>query len=135
MKARIPRAYHTLPYGQKKRIEEYSREVALEAARMQTEKDGRIMLDLYIKMVCVTLHDAFGFDEEQLTMFLGNHKRLFHRQARMVRDGEQIEYLNARMAEMFPKNGFPQSFFDNMLGDVPSDKKNEEDLWKHISST
>ena len=119
MKVKIPRAYHMLPHGQKKRLEEYSREVALEAARMQTEKDGRIMLDLYIKMVCVTLHDAFGFGEKRLNMFLGNHKRLFHRQARMVKSGEQVEYLNRRMAEIFKKNGFPQSFFDDMLGEVP----------------
>lgn len=69
-------------------------------------------------MVCVTLHDAFGFGEKRLTMFIGNHRRLFKRQSRMVQDNTQIEYLNQRMAEIFKKNGFPQHFFDDMLGAV-----------------
>jgi hypothetical protein len=56
-------------------------------------------------------------DEEQLTLFLGNHKRVFARQARRIREMEQIEYLNARMAEIFPKSGFPQEFFDKMFED------------------
>ena len=74
------------------------------------------MLDLYIKMVCVTLHDAFGFGEKRLNMFLGNHRRLFSKQQRMVKNNTQIEYLNKRMTEIFRKDGFPQSFFDDMLG-------------------
>ena len=81
------------------------------------------MLDLYIKMVCVTLHDAFGFGEKRLTYFLGSHKRLFYRQRRMVADGTQIEYLNRRMAEIFRKDGFPQDFFDSMLGEVEIEKE------------
>ncbi len=54
----------------------------------------------------------------EMHMFLGNHKRLFHRQHKMVMDGTQIDYLNRRMAEIFKKGGFPQGFFDNMLGKV-----------------
>lgn len=76
------------------------------------------MLDLYIKMVCLTLHDAFGFGEKRLTLFLGNHGRLFREQSWKVQDGSQVEYLNERMAKIFKKNGFPQSFFDKMLGPV-----------------
>lgn len=34
------------------------------------------------------------------------------------KDGSQVEYLNGRMAEIFKKNGFPQQFFDGMLGEV-----------------
>ena len=119
MKAKIPKSFHSLPPGQRKQIVEYSQQVALD----QIEKDGRIMLDLYIKMVCVTLHDAFGFGEKRLTYFLGSHKRLFYRQRRMVADGTQIEYLNRRMAEIFRKDGFPQDFFDSMLGEVEIEKE------------
>lgn len=114
MKANVPRAWENLPEAQRKRIEEY----ALSIAQEQLEKDGRIILDRYIKMVCLTLHDAFGFGEKRLTMFLGNHKRLFYRQRRTVQDNTQVGYLNKRMAEIFKKNGFPQEFFDNMLGAV-----------------
>lgn len=126
MKANIPRAWQDLPPAQRKRIEEYCQRVAREAAIETTQRDGRIMLDLYIKMVCVTLHDAFGFGEKRLTMFIGNHRRLFNRQRRMVQDNTQIEYLNQRMAEIFKKNGFPQQFFDDMLGAVEAPGGDQE---------
>ncbi len=125
MKANIPRAYGTLPAAQRKHIEEYCRGVALEAARETTERDARIMLDIYIKMVCLTLHDAFGFGEKRLTMFLGNHRRLFHRQRKLVQNGTQLEYLDKRMAEIFKKDGFPQEFFDDMLGAVEAPKEGD----------
>lgn len=123
MKANIPRPWQSLPTAQRKSIEEYARSVA----RDQMEKDGRIMLDLYIKMVCVTLHDAFGFGENRLTMFLGNHRRLFRSQQRMVQKNTQLDYLNGRMNEIFKGSGFPQEFFDDMLGAVetPGEMKGE----------
>lgn len=122
MKPNIPKAYQNLPPAQRKQIEAYCRSVALEAARETTERDARIMLDIYIKMVCVTLHDAFGFGEKRLTCFLGSHKMLFRKQRRMVQDGTQLDYLNKRMAEIFKKDGFPQQFFDNMLGPVEEEE-------------
>ena len=114
MKANTPRAWQSLPPAQRQKIEDHARDVAREVV----EKDMRIMLDLYIKMVCMTLHDAFGFGERRLSRFLGNHKRLFVRQQRMVRNGTQIEYLDRRMAEIFKKDGFPKGFFEGMLGPV-----------------
>ena len=103
MKANTPKAWQALPQAQRKQIEEYCLNVALEAARETTERDARIMLDLYIKMVCVTLHDAFGFGEKRLSMFLGNHRQLFRRQKGMVKNDTQIEYLNDRMTKIFKK--------------------------------
>lgn len=120
MKANIPKGWHRLPPKEKEAISDYLQKVAFE----QREKDMRIMLDLYIKMVCVTLHDAFGFGEKRLMMFLGNHKRLFHRQSKMVKDGSQIEYLDRRMAEIFKKGGFPEGFFEKLIGPV---EKGEDD--------
>jgi hypothetical protein len=118
MKANLPKSWESLPKSQRAQITEHSKKIAIEAANEQLNKDLRLVLDLYIKMVCVVLHDAFGFGERRLVRFLGNHKRLFARQVRMVKDGSQIEYLNGRMAEIFKKDGFPQEFFDNMLGEV-----------------
>ena len=116
MKVRVPREYKSLSGAERSRIEEYCRGVALEAARKTTERDGRIMLDLYIKMVCLTLHEVFGFGEKRLYMFLGNHRDLFRRQRRMVQDGTQVDYLNAEMKKIFRKSGFPQEYFAKMLG-------------------
>jgi len=122
MKVRVPKEFTALPPGQQRRIDEYWRNVAQETL----ERDGRVMLDLYIKMMCVTLHDAFGWGEKRLTLLLGHHRELFFSQQKMVRAGEQLEYLNKRMAEIFKKSGFPQSFFDKMLGSVesPKDERN-----------
>lgn len=118
MKARVPKAYRDLTPKAKQQLQDYVVEIATEAAKKQEEHDCRIILDLYMKMVCCVLHDAFGFGEKRLNLFIANHKRLFIRQSRLVSKGEQIEYLNKRMTEIFPKDGFPQEFLDKLLGDI-----------------
>lgn len=121
MKARIPKAWQTLPASQRKVIEDYARSVAEE----QLEKDGRVMLDLYIKMVCLTLHDVFGFGEKRLGLFLGHHRALFFDQEKKVQDNTQLDFLNEKMAKIFKKCGFPQNFFDKMLGPVEATERTE----------
>ena len=121
MKARLPKAWESLPPAQRNAIVEHARNVA----REQTEKDARIMLDLYIKMVCKTLHDVFGLGEKRLYLFLGHHQRLFKQQAKMVQDGTQLDYLNDEMAKIFRKSGFPEKFFDSMLGPVEKEEPEE----------
>ncbi|MBE6547838.1 MAG: hypothetical protein E7667_03025 [Ruminococcaceae bacterium] len=118
MKARIPKSYQELPQSQRDKLKEYAKQVGLDAAREQFNQDVRLMTELYIKMLCVLLHDTEGYGERRLNRVLWNHKRLFTRQIRMVRDGEQIEYLNRRMSEIFHKDGFPQKFLDELLGEV-----------------
>ena len=118
MKARIPREYENLRPKQKERLKEYCIEVAMDAAKKQEEQDCRIILDLYMKMVCCVLHDAFGFGEKRLTYFIGNHRRLFDRQNKLVNKGQQLEYLNKRMSEIFKKDGFPQDFLDGLIGKI-----------------
>ena len=118
MKVRVPKPWRELSPRDQEKLKAFTREVALEAAEKQIEIDGRIMLDIYIKMACLVLHDAFGFGEKRLTMYIGNHKRLFMRQAKLVSRGEQLQYLDKRMAEIFSKNGFPQKFIDDLLGEV-----------------
>lgn len=118
MKVRTPKVWESLPAAQREKIEEYCRGVALEAARMTSERDARIMLDIYIKMVCWTLHEVFGFGEKRLTMFLVNHSNLFRDQCRRVKDGTQVAFLNETMAGIFRKNGFPQRIFDKLLGEI-----------------
>lgn len=118
MKVRVPKPWEKLSPRDQEKLKAFTREVALEAAERQIEIDGRIMLDIYMKMACLVLHDAFGFGERRLTRYIGNHKRLFHRQAKLVSRGEQLQYLDQRMAEIFKKSGFPQKFVDDMLGET-----------------
>ncbi|MBE6584550.1 MAG: hypothetical protein E7649_06210 [Ruminococcaceae bacterium] len=117
LKARIPKAWDDLKPSEQDKLREFAKTIAFEAAEDQFKKDMRRAFDSYIKMACIVLHDAMGFDEEDLMLFLGNHRSTFARQARRVREAEQIEYLNRRMAEIFTKNGFPQEFFDKMFED------------------
>lgn len=118
MNVKVPKDYHQMSQSQKKRIENYIVEMATEAARKQEEHDCRVVLDLYMKMMCCVLHDAFGFGERRLVRFIANHKRVFARQNKLVTRGLQIDYLNKRMAEIFKKDGFPQQFIDDIVGEV-----------------
>lgn len=118
MKARVKRTYAELTKKQQQVIEDYIVEMATQAARKQEEHDCRVILDLYMKMVCCMLHDSFGFGEKRLNYFMGNHKRVFARQNKLVTRGEQIAYLDKRMNEIFKKNGFPQRFIDDIIGEV-----------------
>lgn len=118
MKARPPKGYRELSRKKQDELKDYIVEIATEAARKQEEHDCRIILDLYMKMVCCMLHDSFGFGEKRLNYFLGNHKRVFNRQNKLVTRGEQLAYFDKRMAEIFPKNGFPQQFIDSIIGEI-----------------
>lgn len=118
MKALIPKSFKSLPQKQQKAISAYATEIAIETARKAEEQNCRIILDLYMKFTILILHEAFGFGERRLNQFLGNHRREFRRQYRLVSNGEQIEYLNKRMAEIFKKDGFPQDFVDELIGKV-----------------
>lgn len=123
MNIRAPKEYWELSASGKDKLRKFAGAIALQAAEEQNQKDCRIMLEIYIKQVCLVLADAFHMTESELRMFIGNHKRLFARQARLVSKGEQLEYLDRRMSEIFEKDGFPQDFIDEMLGPVDLTEK------------
>ena len=118
MDCRRPKEYHELSRSAQKRIENYIIEIATDAAKKQEEKDVRIVLELYIKMICYMLHDTERFGKKRLTRVLYNHKRMFKGQNRLVTRGEQLDYLNKRMDEIFGKDGFPTEIIDSILGEV-----------------
>lgn len=126
MNVRIPKEIKDLSPGELHRIEGYFDKLYYEKYSKALERDGRIALDLYMKMVCITLYDKCGMDEEQITLFLGHHRELFYDQVQRVRTGEQIDYLNTRMNEIFKTNGFPKDFFDKILGKVENTEEKDE---------
>ena len=79
MKVKIPKSYKQLSHTDQQDLKKFTQEVALEAAEAMLEKDARVMLDIYMKMACLVLHDAFGFGEKRLRLYIANHKRLFSR--------------------------------------------------------
>ena len=124
MNVRIKKTMDTLTPAARKRVDEY----ALEVANEQLNKDMRVVLDLYIKMVCLTLHETFGFGEKRLDTFLAQHKALFIEQQKLVNAGTQLEVIDERIGKIFRRHGFPQYFFDKMLGPVETDNKTKETL-------
>lgn len=107
MKANLPRSWHRLPPSERQRI--------LDAADEQMNRNVNIILDIYLKMSCQVLHEAFGFGEKRLNMYLGNYRRIFRENRRNVRDGVQIYELDRKMRKIFRKSGYPDHFFKAMI--------------------
>lgn len=120
MKANVPIEWERLSPSAKKKI--------YELADAQISKNVGIILDIYIKMSCAVLHDAFGFGEKRLTAYLGNYRRLFKRHAKWVKQGTQLEELDKQMRRIFRKGGYPDEFFKSMISDwsVKTEGRNDE---------
>ncbi len=110
MKANVPTKISQLSPSERRRLTELLRE--------QENRDLGIMLDLLLKMSCCVLHDACGMGEDELYAYLGNYRQFFRRQAKLVKEGRQIEELDRRMAEIFPCSGYPGEFFKSMFGEL-----------------
>ena len=113
MNVKPPKEWGELSQGARKRIDDYW----MGRYGELLERNMRIMLDLYLKMACVTMYDDCGMSEEEIYLFLAHHRKQFNEQIKLVRAEEQIEYLDRRMKERFKERGFPQEFFDKMLGE------------------
>lgn len=113
-----PKPWEKLTQTDRDKLIQYAKDVAFQAAEDQFNKDIRIIVDRLIKMQCILMHDTEGYGERRLNRYLWNHRRFFRKQIRLVRDDKQTEYLNRRMAEIFKKDGFPQHFLDDILGEV-----------------
>ena len=108
MNARVPKE---LTPGQRRRAEEWAKSVALD----ELEHQGRVMLDIMIKIFCLIMHDGFGYGEKRLLLILGQLRGVFLQQQKLVKEGKQMEYLNQRMAEIFKKGGYPDDYFARMF--------------------
>ena len=115
---RIPKPYTTLPTKEKEEIKKYITELAVEVAKEREVQYCRQVINLIIRLECCVLHDTEGYGKDRLTRFLGNHKRVFNYHNRLVERGEQDEYLDRRMNEIFGEGGFPKDFVDNLLSQV-----------------
>lgn len=112
MKARTPKEWNDLSPRSQKIVSDY----CVKLLNEQEEKDMRIVVERLIKMFCCLLHDTQGYGEKRLTLLVGNLQTIFNEQSRLVSQGEQVKWLDERMEKIFKKNGFPQSFIDNLLG-------------------
>ena len=130
MKVRPPKLWQDLDRSQRKAIQDFAVQVALEEARKQEQLVCKDALVQYIKVACLLLHDMHGMSEEDLICFVGTHLRYFKKQNKLILSGEQEDFLNQKLAEIFPQNGFPQHFVDELVAPVeliddPKEKKDE----------
>ena len=117
MKARTPKEWNDLSPRSQKIVSDY----CVKLLNEQEEKDMRIVVERLVKMFCCLLHDTQGYGEKRLTMLVGNLQMVFKEQSSLVNQGKQVKFLDERMEKIFRKNGFPQSFIDNLLGPKDED--------------
>ena len=110
MKARTPKSYLTLPKHEKKAIDNL---VESEINRILSEEEV-VLFTQYTKMLCIVLHDYFGFGERRLNRVIGNF-RMLHRKFRKIKTAKDVnEALDKEMARIFKKGGFPQDYVENL---------------------
>lgn len=114
MKARLPKSYLDLPKREKEAIDNLVKD---EINRMLDEEEV-VLFSQYTKMMCIVLHDYFGFGENRLHCVLGNFKTL-KRKYRNVSTAQEVEpILDKEMARIFKKNKFPKDFVEGLQKDV-----------------
>ena len=110
MKALLPKSYLNLPKREKEAIDNL---VASEVDRMLTEEEV-ILFAQYTKMMCIVLHDYFGFGESRLHCVIGNFKTLKRRYRKANTAQEVNPLLDREMERIFKKNKFPKDFVERL---------------------
>ena len=110
MKAKIPRSYFNLPKHEKEAIDKMVKD---EINGILCEEEVVLFIQ-YTKMLCIVLHDYFGFGEDRLCRVIGNF-RMLHRKFRKVKTASEVnEALDKEMARIFKKGCFPQDYVENL---------------------
>ena len=110
MKCNLPRSFTQLPKSERDAInnalnEQLDHLVDQEEAELQ---------EIWIKLACINLHETFGFEEDQLFMFIAKWNRVYRRNERIQTKEEQTAWLEGEMKKLFPKCGFPQFRIDEL---------------------
>ena len=105
MKANLPKSFSQLRKSEQDRI----------IKLMEEQLDDELCKAqfVWIKMACYILHDM-GLDESQITVFIGNWKRLYRANSRFATKAEQDAFLDPKMAEIFGEGGFPEEFMQSL---------------------
>ena len=97
MKARLPKSYLDLPKREKEAIDDL---VKSEVNRILDEEEVTLFAQ-YTKMLCIVLHDYYGFGENRLHCVIGNFKTL-KRRYRNVNTAQEVNpLLDKEMERIF----------------------------------
>lgn len=110
MKAIVPRSYLNLPKHEKKAIDKMVQD---EINGILSEEEV-VLFTQYTRMLCIVLHDYFGFGEDRLYRVIANF-RMLHRKFRKVKTASEVNsVLDKEMERIFKKNGFPQDYVEKL---------------------
>ena len=109
MKARLPKSYLNLPKRERDAIDNL---VVSEVDRMLSEEV--VLFTQYTKMMCIVLHDCFGFGDSRLHCAIGNFKSLKRRYRNVNTAREISSVLDKEMERIFKKNKFPQDYVEGL---------------------
>ena len=113
MKAHLPKSYLNLPKREKEVIDNL---VKSEVDRALTEEEV-VLFTQYTKMMCIVLHDYFGFGESRLHCAIGNFKTL-KRKYKNINTAEEVNcVLDKEMERIFRKNKFPEDYVERLQRD------------------
>lgn len=116
MNVRNCRPWKTLPLSEKEAIQRAVIESLAEDVEKNmneaVEETQVICQKIWLKFACSLLHDNFGFTEDKLMSFLSLWKNAYRWNKRLGSEEEQDEALAAKMAECFPKRGYPEDIIE-----------------------
>lgn len=113
-----PREYHELSKAGQKRIEDYIIECAVDIAKQRETLYCQQCLGVNIKTSAIALYEGFGMTPNEIIQFIGNFKRIWKYNNRLLDKGVTENYLDERITEIFGEDGFPKDFVDNLLSQV-----------------
>jgi hypothetical protein len=105
----MPRSYQSLPEREKQAI--YN--CLLEWTERAVDKEICDTQIIWIKMMCIGLHDA-GCSMDEIIMSVAAWKRLYTYNSRLPDKAAQDAWLDAKMKEIFGESGFPEEFVQNL---------------------
>ena len=88
MKSRIPISYLNLPKHEKKAVDDYAKSEAMRMYHETLDKEEINLFVQFVKIVCVILHDYFGWGEKRLTYLIGCF-RMLHRKFKKMKTAKE----------------------------------------------
>ena len=114
MDARIPRSYLYLPKHEKKALDDYYKSEAMRMYNETLDKEEVNLFVQFVKIVCIILHEYFGFGERRLYRVIGCFRMLYRKFRSLKTAKETNEALDKEMARIFRKGGFPQDYVESL---------------------
>jgi hypothetical protein len=107
---KMPKCWDRLPQYERDIITKIMSDTAYEIADKQLADTQEV----WIKMLCIMLHDRHNMDEMELLQVIADWKHMYRRNARLKNKEEQDAWLDSGLARCFPETGFPQFRIDEM---------------------